>query len=248
MKILRRLFFFLLVLVLVCLLSFNVYHFVCTHLLKQELPKLFGYSFLEVVSGSMEPNIHIGDLILIDTNATDYQVGDIITFRDEYASFVTHRIVSIDEKGITTKGDANRSEDPVFPSSSVVGKLIYQFSGLGILLSSFKNPIVLFFIFFIGVLVCYLISTDKHGKPIFDEEEEELVEFLEYRDKLKKRSKKNKKKKYKIKKKFDFVDPHTLRQLDCIELPKLKPVVVTKKTKSNNNHKKKKRKAKKRSR
>ena len=45
---------------------------------EHELPALFGYSCLSVLSGSMEPAVSAGDLIVIHRQ-TDYKNGDIIT-------------------------------------------------------------------------------------------------------------------------------------------------------------------------
>lgn len=80
------------------------------------LPK--NYNLYSVHSGSMEPTIRIGDLILTK-EAETYQKGDVVTFlpsdvKDKTNS-VTHRIVEINKqrgvKTFTTKGDANQSAD-----------------------------------------------------------------------------------------------------------------------------------------
>jgi signal peptidase len=90
-----------------------------------------GYYLFVVKSGSMEPTIHTGELIVVKKE-TSYKVQDIITFgsvvrRD---AIVTHRITDIKMASaaayFVTKGDANKSADTdVIPTSSVLGK--YQF-------------------------------------------------------------------------------------------------------------------------
>ena len=43
---------------------------------------LFGIGYAVVVSGSMEPNIHVDDMIIYHEHpADDYQVGDVIVYR-----------------------------------------------------------------------------------------------------------------------------------------------------------------------
>ncbi|MDD6311637.1 MAG: signal peptidase I [Firmicutes bacterium] len=63
-----------------------------------------------VLSGSMEPEISTGSLVLIDTKDRDIEEGDIIAFSVE-DMIVTHRAVRKTPDGWVTKGDANDSED-----------------------------------------------------------------------------------------------------------------------------------------
>lgn len=73
---------------------------------------------LHIVGGSMEPTIHLGDIITVDPSHVP-EVGDIITF-DVDQHTVTHRVTqrwsSIDPHGVVhamykTKGDANKTQD-----------------------------------------------------------------------------------------------------------------------------------------
>ncbi|RXT04388.1 signal peptidase I SipW [Ammoniphilus sp. CFH 90114] len=93
-------------------------------------PNIFGYRLMNVLSGSMEPAIHTGSIILVKpiVNNDQLKVGDIITYKSNIKEgiLVTHRIVDVtDEREIeyVTKGDANESKDPrPIPSELVVGK------------------------------------------------------------------------------------------------------------------------------
>jgi len=93
------------------------------------------HSFL-VQSGSMEPTIMTGDIIVVHAEES-YAVRDVITFRGEENRIVTHRIAKAEEKenGIIeyiTKGDANRTEDEGFVNSeNVVGKVSLVVPKLG---------------------------------------------------------------------------------------------------------------------
>ncbi len=181
MKIIRKVSTTIITCLLVLLASFNVYNFICIHLFHQDLTTIGGYAVLEVVSGSMEPTIHVGDLIVIDKNAPSYRQGDIVTFKDVDGSFVTHRIVKIDKETMVTKGDANHSADDMMSVSSLVGKYTLRIPGAGKIMAAFKSPFVMIMIFIIGVLTCVFVSTDKQGKPILEKEEKEYLEFLDYK-------------------------------------------------------------------
>ena len=108
------------------ILIFNIYNVICLKILHKDLATINGYGILEVVSGSMEPTINIGDLIVINTKAKDFEKNDIITFYDVNGSFVTHRLVKIKDDKMITKGDNNNVEDEgEVTISDVVGIVEY---------------------------------------------------------------------------------------------------------------------------
>jgi signal peptidase len=80
---------------------------------------VIGYKPVAVYSGSMQPTIPVGGLVLDRAiPARDVRVGDVITFSDPYVKgrFVTHRVIDIlkTPNGLAyrTKGDANPGRDP----------------------------------------------------------------------------------------------------------------------------------------
>ncbi len=177
MKMIKKGFFWLITCVLSFVVLFNIYNLINLKIFKNDLTSVFGYAMLEVVSGSMEPTIRVGDLVIIDTNYHDYQKNDIVTFRDTNGSFVTHRIVSIQDDKMITKGDHNNSQDEEMPTKNIVGKYLFRLQGVGTILTSLKNPVVSILIFIIGFLICYLISYDKEEKELINQEE--YQEFLD---------------------------------------------------------------------
>lgn len=188
MKLLKKILMTFIWIILILLVTFNVYNFVSIKILHKELPKVFGYSILEVVSGSMEPTIMVGDLIVIDTNCTEYKKGDIITFRDVNGSFVTHRIIEIGVDEMVTKGDNNDSLDDPMSPATIVGKYVTRVPQLGSVMSSLKNPLVMALILAIGIIVCFLVSTDKDLKPKLTDEEKEFLEFKKLKEEEKKKT------------------------------------------------------------
>lgn len=107
------------------------------------------YRFLRVMSGSMEPTIKTGAVVLIQKVAPEsLRENDIITFgsAEDPNLSITHRLVKIEEKeGETvfkTRGDANNSEDinEVSPAD-VQGKVIFSIPLLGYLAVFIKEPL-----------------------------------------------------------------------------------------------------------
>lgn len=109
MKILGKMAYAMVTAVLVLILVWNCYQVWSMKMLHMDLPQIFGWSQAVVLSGSMEPVISAGDLILIHREE-DYMKGDIITFSD-HGSLVTHRIEEKTENGFVTRGDANNVTD-----------------------------------------------------------------------------------------------------------------------------------------
>lgn len=200
MKTVKRIIKVIITVLLFIILSFNIFNFVSINILKNKLPTINGYAYLEVVSGSMEPKISIGDMIIIDTKVEKYQKNDIVTFEDINGSFVTHRILEINDNEVITKGDANNTIDEAINKDSIVGKYVYQIDGIGALMKSIRSPLTLIMILIIGILSCVLVSTDSKGNVILTEEEKEYVEFLEYKNNKTKKEKTDKQDETKVKK------------------------------------------------
>ncbi len=91
--------------------------------MRGEVPRVFGYSIVRIVSGSMEPDIPKDSFILIRTCAPEeVQLGDIITFYSDDPKIRgllnTHRVCDepyMGEQGLLfpTKGTATLAPDPV---------------------------------------------------------------------------------------------------------------------------------------
>jgi signal peptidase len=104
------------------------------------LPRLAGAELRTVVSGSMEPTIERGSVVVaFPVSAENLEVGDIILFRrpDDPEQVVTHRITAIDQGpplAIETGGDANNAPDPwSLNPSAVLGKVAFHVPKLGYL-------------------------------------------------------------------------------------------------------------------
>ena len=77
-----------------------------------------GMQPLVVRSGSMEPTIDTGSMILVKRiDASDIRVGDVLAVERPDHTRVTHRVVAVQHRGdtaeLTMKGDANEDNDPI---------------------------------------------------------------------------------------------------------------------------------------
>lgn len=115
-----------------------------------QAPSMFGYSLYRVSSGSMRPELQVGDIILVkqcDGNSVkaDEIVSFIATSGEMQGHLVTHRVVKepFDENGekyVITKGDANAQNDQPEKVSQIKGKLITKIGILKYLFDFFVTP------------------------------------------------------------------------------------------------------------
>lgn len=148
---------------LIVLVSVNTKH--------GKVTTVFGYSFLVVQTGSMEPIYPEKSAVIAQrVDPSELKVGDIISFYSSDPTLkrnvVTHRIKEIktDDSSIRflTKGDANVLDDKYdVPASDVVGKVIGKskvFSFLG----RVKQDPRLFFVIIV-LPICALITWEIVG-------------------------------------------------------------------------------------
>lgn len=148
----------LLLFLLVALVVSNFYVMIMQVVFKKDLPKVFGFTQAVVVSGSMQPAIEVGDLLIL-REQKEYRVDDIITFRWNN-SLVTHRIIAIDGDRVVTKGDSNNVTDEPIEMSQIEGKVILCISGAGKLIFFLKTPL--------GILLMIIAAILIIETPFFD--------------------------------------------------------------------------------
>lgn len=113
--------------------------FVCFQVVSNGYVTLCGNSLFRVVTGSMEPTMPVGTIILCkQTPIEQIQQGDIVCYRATDAArdgkIITHRVVEIHKNAsgeleLETKGDANVSSDSSYVcEENLIGKVTW-FSG-----------------------------------------------------------------------------------------------------------------------
>ena len=104
------------------MLGLCLYIFIANVSVGNPMPMPFGIGAGVVLSGSMEPELSVNDLIIV-RRADEYSVGDVVVYRSGGMS-VVHRVVSADDKTVVTKGDANNIADTPVSPSDISGKVV----------------------------------------------------------------------------------------------------------------------------
>ena len=127
--------------------------------------------FLTVQSGSMNPTIRTGSVVMIKP-MDDYKIGDVITFGQitRTKSPTTHRIYDIKvvegEVSYVTKGDANNAPDlREIPKREIIGKVLFSVPYVGYAVDFAKKPLG----FALIILVPATVIISDEVKKIYGE-------------------------------------------------------------------------------
>lgn len=172
--------------VLVILIITVIFLFVTR--LSGNAPSIFGYHVFRVSSGSMEPELMKGDVILVKkVPMSEIKKGDIITYKSRTGQMegemITHRVVEDPELNngtyyFQTKGDLEGATlDPIVADEQVQGRYIKKLPMIDKLYSFFFTPYgLILFIFIIVLLFGYeMISLIMSYKSI-DEHDDDYYE------------------------------------------------------------------------
>lgn len=160
-----------------------------------DIPSFFGYTIYRVSTGSMEPELSVGDVILSKSveDPSELKIGDVITFDgtgDLQGMMITHKVIKepyINDDGVEmlqTQGVANEVPDDEIRSDSVVSIMVCEISFLQYIYSFFLSPWGL--LIFIGLLILIFmkeiinivkILTGTYKDP--DEEETDINEIID---------------------------------------------------------------------
>lgn len=111
--------------------------------------RVIGLQVFTVLSGSMEPNYHVGSLIYVkEVDPFELEAGQVITFMLNENTVATHRIIEVvpDDDDTTvvrfrTKGDANDVEDgSLVHYKNVIGTPIFTIPYLGYVATYIQSP------------------------------------------------------------------------------------------------------------
>jgi len=130
----------------------------------------FGLTPLIVQSGSMEPTVTTGSLLVTQTTpAADLKRGDVVTVPRQDRTLVTHRIVQVTLRGDTAtlrlKGDANDAIDPQAYRVKEAGKKVVAIPFAGRVAAWASSGLGLFLL---GLYVAFLavsVAIDWRDRP-----------------------------------------------------------------------------------
>lgn len=142
---------------------------------KKGLEYMSPFGLYTIISGSMEPNVSVYDVVIsVNTDISKIKVGDIITFISTWeinsGKTITHRVVDItkNENGeyqLSTKGDNNQSKDgSVVTQNYLIGKVVGRIPQLGRLQYFLATKMGWFLVVFIpalGIIIYDIIKIFK---------------------------------------------------------------------------------------
>lgn len=125
-------------------------------------PLYFGYGLAVVQSGSMEPAIPTGSLIIVHQQDS-YEEGDVVMYAHENGLSVTHRIIDMEDGQIHTRGDANSVADPWFSEDKIIGKIILMGPKVKDAVDVMKNPVTIAALcgLFAGICTADILKSQK---------------------------------------------------------------------------------------
>ena len=156
-----------------------------------KIPSVFGWKPFIVLSGSMEDTIMPGDLILTkEIDTLELKDGDVISFRTNKYTVITHRIIDIvedeGERKYYTKGDNNDTADSnIVCNNQIEGIYRYRIPKLGNIAIYLQKPI--------GIIICIAVPliiiliaqlADLKSKQIEVKEKEKKQKELEEKMKI----------------------------------------------------------------
>ncbi|MDD1652577.1 MAG: signal peptidase I [Methanomicrobiales archaeon] len=117
----------------------------------------FGWRVDTVRSGSVEPGLKVGSLVVTRPVQTeDISVGDVITFRSPMSGEITSRRVSAIEDGpsFRSEGIANGDDEAfVTPAQDVVGRVWFHAPFAGYLIQYLMTPVCVLMLFVFGFAI-----------------------------------------------------------------------------------------------
>lgn len=147
-----------------------------------------GYKFMIVSSGSMEPTLPVGSLIVVTPcEYEDLKLGDIVTM--DAGTYLTHRVhgkkiggevipeddprYNSSEARWYTKGDNSDTLDGAI-TAKVVGRVDHCFKSVGVVVRYVKSNYMLLIIF--GVILVVFVEVLNYLKGKMEEDDVECYE------------------------------------------------------------------------
>lgn len=161
--------------------GFGVYGWNAQSLTGNVMPMPFGIGVGVVMSGSMEPELSVDDVIVVKARDS-YEVGDVVVFQQKNM-LVVHKIVAIDGDTVTTQGTANDVADDPMDVSAIKGEVLFHVDGLGAVVTWIKSPLGTVLI--LAVAIFLLVRSYAVEKKEDVEKDERLDEIKREIERLK---------------------------------------------------------------
>ncbi len=140
-----------------------------------------GFKSLVVLSGSMEPSIKTGSVV-VTKPAESYSVGDVVTINKKLGEVdhVTHRIVEKEGRRVVTKGDANDSPDNwQLTTGDIQGRVLFSVPYLGYAVNFAKSQRGFFLLVILPAILIILNEVWEIKKELEKNYQKRLEDALE---------------------------------------------------------------------
>lgn len=135
----RKILHYILLAVLAMMIGAGLYSLNASRLTGDQVPMPFGVGASVVLSGSMEPALSVGDLLIVREEVS-YATGDIVIYQSGRMP-VVHRIISMDLESAVTQGDANNVPDAPVALSAIKGRVVLAVPLVGYAVLALKSPV-----------------------------------------------------------------------------------------------------------
>lgn len=129
----------LLFIIISLVIGFTVYRWNAERLAGNAMPMPFGFGMSVVLSGSMEPELSVNDLVII-AKSDSYETGDTVVYQSQ-GDLIIHKIIETDGMTAVTQGTANNIPDEPIQVEAIKGKLVMKLPKVGIAVRGIRTPI-----------------------------------------------------------------------------------------------------------
>ena len=143
---------------------------------------VFGYSFMNVISGSMQSVYPVDSLVVIKgVDKNTIRIGDDITYMKDAETAVTHRVIGITEeydgsgeRGFETQGVDNDAPDfEIVRAANVVGVIKYHVPKVGQWLEWLRGNLAITLCFTAGIVLLVILLKGAFKKAPDDKNKQE---------------------------------------------------------------------------
>ncbi|MBE6124113.1 MAG: signal peptidase I [Erysipelotrichaceae bacterium] len=162
------------ILIISIIIGFSSYSCSRKNMFNDKIPMPFNVGLAVVMSGSMEPELSVDDLIVVKKQK-EYRVNDVVMYQKN-GSLIVHRIIDISFDGvITTQGDFNNTPDESITIKNIKGKVIYSVPKVGLIISFVTSPLGVLIIIVVMIGLYLLCNREKDDE--LDQMKKELEEL-----------------------------------------------------------------------
>lgn len=182
----KKAFGIIIYIILIPIIIYNIMLIAQAAINTNEIPSVAGIKTFVIISGSMEPYLEIGDIVIIKKcEQSEIKEGDIISFRSG-ESIITHRVNKILRENSNiryeTKGDNNNISDKNYVKyEDVEGIMVQKIPRLGNVILLLKNKVVIIAILIIFYIM-YIHNMNVEEKRLMRKEKRRV-----YKDKYQKK-------------------------------------------------------------